>query len=90
MPSLLQIRFNKFFFFLTGKAGQGKTHVLEGLIAYGHGHGQLPFIVTSTALAASNYEQACTSHSGFFIPVINDGGDSILQCIKGLLLSCAP
>jgi len=43
-------------FFLTGKAGHGKTHVLDGLISYAQGQGDLPFIVAATALAASDYE----------------------------------
>ena len=51
--------------------------MLDGLISYAQGQGDLPFVVAATALAASNYEWAHTTHSGFFIPVVKDGDDVV-------------
>ncbi|KAF8340711.1 PIF1-like helicase-domain-containing protein [Cantharellus anzutake] len=81
-------------FFLTGRAGRGKTHVSKALIHLARGQGELPFVVGATALAASNYDCAWTAHSGYMIPVVKDNGDVISSltphCKQAELIQYAP
>jgi PIF1-like helicase len=56
-------------FFITGKAGTGKSFLIKTLIAYMRSQLKVVLIVGSTALCVQQYERSQTAHSMFKIPI---------------------
>ncbi|KAH7124469.1 PIF1-like helicase-domain-containing protein, partial [Dactylonectria macrodidyma] len=56
-------------FFIDGKAGRGKTFLVQALCDRIRGEGQLVCITGSTALSVTLYDRGRTAHSMFGIPV---------------------
>jgi hypothetical protein len=67
--------------FLTGKAGRGKSFVVNAVISKARSLGHIAVVCGTTALCVSNIEGARTAHSMFSIPVAEDyiGVESRLQ-----------
>ncbi|KAH0603502.1 uncharacterized protein H6S33_007824 [Morchella sextelata] len=59
-------------FFLDGKAGRGKTYVVNTIVNYLRGQGDIVVITGSTALSVTLYERGRTAHSAFGIPVVEN------------------
>lgn len=57
-------------FFLYGKEGRGKTYVVNTIVNYLRGQGDIVVITGSTALSVTLYERGHTAHSAFGIPVV--------------------
>ncbi|KAH8147851.1 uncharacterized protein LAJ45_07952 [Morchella importuna] len=57
-------------FFLDGKAGRVKTYVVNTIVNYLRGQGDIVFITGSTALSVTLYERGRTAHSAFGILVV--------------------
>ena len=55
--------------FIDGKAGRGKTFLVECLTWYLRGRGDIVLITGTTALSVIGYERGRTAHSTFGIPV---------------------
>src|SRR5947209_3278652 len=62
-------------FFVNGKAGRGKTFVLDALIKRLRGEGRSVAVCGSTALSATLYPRGRTAHSLFGIPVTEDSSE---------------
>ncbi|VDB87754.1 unnamed protein product [Peniophora sp. CBMAI 1063] len=58
--------------FIDGKAGRGKTFLLEAIIEYVRSHNQIAIATASTAHAALLYPGGQTMHSMFKIPVVQN------------------
>lgn len=56
-------------FFLDGKAGRGKTFVINTIVNHVRGHERIVLIAGSTALSVTLYEGGRTAHNLFGIPV---------------------
>ena len=56
-------------YFVDGKAGQGKTFLVNTICNQIRGQGQIACITGSTALSVTLYERGRTAHSMFGIPV---------------------
>ena len=67
--------------FLTGKAGRGKSFVVNAVISKARSLGHIAVVCGTTALCVSNIEGARTAHSMFSIPVAEEyiGVESRLQ-----------
>ena len=67
--------------FLTGKAGRGKSFVVNAAISKARSLGRIAVVCGTTALCVSNIEGGRTAHSMFSIPVTDDysGVESQLQ-----------
>jgi hypothetical protein len=59
-------------FFVTGKAGRGKSFIIHCLIAHLRSRSQIAAIAGTTALSISNIDHARTAHSLFGLPIIDD------------------
>ena len=58
--------------FLTGKAGRGKSFVVNAAISKARSLGHIVVVCGTTALCVSNIEGGRTAHSMFSIPVTDD------------------
>jgi len=68
-------------FFLDGKAGRGKTFLVNAICNRLRGQGQIVCITGSTALSATLYERGRTAHSMFGIPV-QEGSSNLVSKIS--------
>ena len=59
--------------FLDGKAGRGKTFVMNCLVTSLRAQGAIVLVVGSTALSIIHYDRGRTAHSTFGIPVVEVG-----------------
>jgi primosomal protein N' len=64
---------NACLYFLDGKAGRGKTFVMNCLVASFRAQGGIALVVGSTALSIVHYEHSRTAHSTFGIPIVEVG-----------------
>jgi hypothetical protein len=56
--------------FLDGKAGRGKTFLMNCLVTSLRSQGAIVLVVGSTALSIIHYDHGRTTHSTFGIPVV--------------------
>ena len=61
---------NACLYFLDGKAGRGKTFVMNCLVTSFRAQGTIVLVVGSTALSIIHYDHGRTAHSTFGIPVV--------------------
>ncbi|CAG8833013.1 30692_t:CDS:2, partial [Gigaspora margarita] len=78
---------NKFPIFLDGKAGQGKTFLINAICYKIRAAKKIILICGTTALSALLYEGGCTAHSLFCIPV--EKNNSNIQSTIKLNSNCA-
>jgi predicted ATPase len=60
--------------FLDGKAGRGKTFLMNCLVTSLRAQGAVVLVVGSTALSIIHYDRGRTAHSTFGIPVVEVSG----------------
>ena len=60
------------FFFIDGPGCTGQTTIVKKLIAAIRSLGHLVKVCASTTLAATNYDDACSAHSTFKFPVVQE------------------
>ena len=58
--------------FLTGKAGRGKSFIIDTLVAMARSEGAIPIVMGTTALSVSNIDHGQTAHYMCRLPVTND------------------
>lgn len=68
-------------FFLDGKAGRGKTFLVNAICNRLRGQGQIACITGSTALSVTLYERGRTAHSMFGIPV-QEGSSELVSKVS--------
>jgi predicted ATPase len=68
-------------FFLDGKAGRGKTFLVNAICNRLRGQGQIACITGSTALSVTLYERERTSHSMFGISV-QEGSSELVSKVS--------
>ena len=61
---------NACLYFLDGKAGRGKTFVMNCLVTSFRAQGGIALVVGSTALSIVHYDRGRTAHSTFGIPIV--------------------
>ena len=61
---------NACLYFLDGKAGRGKTFVMNCLVTWFRAQGGIALVVGSTALSIVHYDRGRTAHSTFGIPIV--------------------
>lgn len=61
--------------FLDGKAGQGKSYIVECLTWLLQSQEHIVLVTDSTALSVVGYDRGLTAHSTFGIPVTEDNSD---------------
>lgn len=67
--------------FITGKAGRGKSFVVDATVAYARSHSLLAVVVGTTALSVSGIDRGRTAHSVFALPVSNNSEDAVISRI---------
>jgi predicted ATPase len=68
-------------FFLDGKAGRGKTFLVNAICNRIRGQGRIAYITGATALSVTLYERGRTAHSMFGIPV-NESASNLVSKIS--------
>jgi hypothetical protein len=63
------------FFFIQGRGGAGKSHVLRRLLTAVRASGRIGLVCATTALAASLFDNGTTAHHLFGLPVREDPFD---------------
>jgi len=58
--------------FLTGKAGRGKSSIIDTLVAMARSEGAIPIVMGTSALSVSNIDHGQTAHYMCRLPVTND------------------
>ncbi|KAE8180424.1 hypothetical protein CF336_g9294, partial [Tilletia laevis] len=61
---------------IQGRAGRGKTFLLQAIINNLRGHGHLLIICGATGLSAATFDRGTTVHKRFAIPVIEQGTET--------------
>jgi hypothetical protein len=68
-------------FFVTGKAGRGKSFIIHVLIAFLCSQSMIAAVAGSTALSISDVDHARTAHNLFGLPVVDDDNNGVTSRI---------